>query len=724
MVIFKRAWLVIAILAFGCTMISERQAVPPVVFKAPDLNFAPSENPEKIHAALDGLYEKDRSSSMLWWVRYQQARHWMKHDPKKACALYEGLAQERQFPAREIAHLHAVRLCPADRGIGLPDFAELRSRDWLRDLAVEAEEKAAEADSNRPALMDVYHEKSKWSLNKKYKLEMTAKALEIARELNDEEKIQAFESRLVRLSPRLKKDPSRADRLGIADDHRYHREFEQAKRIYTEIINDRQSTESQIYRAHLGMRKTHKLERNNPAALQATQELAKYTYGLFKKNPKRFSEWYKDSILLYARTAWTAGSPDTATKLLRGLSDELKGLTPLDEVYWIRGRIEEEAKRYLSATRWFDRALAECKSCPMENRILWYKAWNLRKVKNHQAAKDTLAYLAESIEADEKPRVLFWQAKVLGEMGRGEEARELFLQTREIDPFGYYGVLAEREVGGSLNALRQPAAAKTDLPAQASFLQSNEGLTTAWLLALNEKELARKYLNEATRPLIKKHADDIKFWHEVFTLYAKADAYQSLVQRLWQIPAATRNTLLRFRPDILFPRPFSEIVSASGSRFGIPQELIYAIMRQESAFDHEARSPADAFGLMQMIPTLAERVAGQLEIKYEKPEDLYDPRINIPLGSAHLKTLWNKYNGQFILLTASYNASERAIRNWVQHRFEGDPLQFIEDVPYAETQKYIKLVLRNFVLYQRLHSETPEVPFPEWCLENIHPHNI
>jgi soluble lytic murein transglycosylase len=97
-------------------------------------------------------------------------------------------------------------------------------------------------------------------------------------------------------------------------------------------------------------------------------------------------------------------------------------------------------------------------------------------------------------------------------------------------------------------------------------------------------------------------------------------------------------------------------------------------------------------------------------------EDLYTPHINIPIGSAYLRELWDKYNGELIPAVASYNASEKAIMNWLKNRYHGDSLNFIEDIPYEETRLYVKLVLRNLITYQMIISTEDKYYFPDWIL--------
>jgi soluble lytic murein transglycosylase len=155
-------------------------------------------------------------------------------------------------------------------------------------------------------------------------------------------------------------------------------------------------------------------------------------------------------------------------------------------------------------------------------------------------------------------------------------------------------------------------------------------------------------------------------------------------------------------PELLFPRNYRELIVKSAEQEGILPEFPFSIIRQESAFNPRARSPVDAFGLMQLLPSLAKNLSKGTTIPYHEAEDLYDPEINVPLGTKELRNLLKKYDNQYILAVSAYNASDGAIRGWLKTRYRPDAVEFIEEVPYDETRTYIKLVLRNFVFYKRL----------------------
>ena len=198
---------------------------------------------------------------------------------------------------------------------------------------------------------------------------------------------------------------------------------------------------------------------------------------------------------------------------------------------------------------------------------------------------------------------------------------------------------------------------------------------------------------------------------------AHAGLYIKLYENLTQISVEQRNSILANNPELLFPRPFEDQVRQAAGELKVEPELIYAIMRQESAFNPKARSPADAFGLMQILPEIAQTLGKKYDIAFNRNEDLYDSGTNIRFGAALLREQLDKYHDQFILAVASYNANDQAIQNWMDMRFHGDALEFVEDIPYEETRGYVRLVMRNLVFYRLLASKDPAMPFPQWVLK-------
>ena len=123
-------------------------------------------------------------------------------------------------------------------------------------------------------------------------------------------------------------------------------------------------------------------------------------------------------------------------------------------------------------------------------------------------------------------------------------------------------------------------------------------------------------------------------------------------------------------------------------------------MRQESAFDEKARSSANARGLLQVLPNTARTLK-----KHIKPNDLYDPDINIEVGDAYLEKLFKKYNGKSEYVLASYNAGSTYIDKWLLRVPSENTMLFCDFIPFKETRTYVSIILRNYYWYFRLISE-------------------
>ena len=129
--------------------------------------------------------------------------------------------------------------------------------------------------------------------------------------------------------------------------------------------------------------------------------------------------------------------------------------------------------------------------------------------------------------------------------------------------------------------------------------------------------------------------------------------------------------------------------------------LILALIRQESAFNPQARSMVGAQGLMQLMPNTARQFNRRL-----KRSSLNKPQLNLKIGIKYLKQLIKKYDGNLVFVLAAYNAGERRIRNWRKNIFSAEkPLFMIESIPFKETRYYIKLIYRNIFFYKLLKQE-------------------
>ncbi|MBI1775500.1 MAG: lytic transglycosylase domain-containing protein [Proteobacteria bacterium] len=154
--------------------------------------------------------------------------------------------------------------------------------------------------------------------------------------------------------------------------------------------------------------------------------------------------------------------------------------------------------------------------------------------------------------------------------------------------------------------------------------------------------------------------------------------------------------------------------------------LVHAVVRQESGFDARAVSRANAHGLMQLLPSTAKAVAKGLNVRFDSASLLGDPHYNLRLGQAYLSSLLEDFDGSYLAAVAAYNAGPGRVRHWLRdngdpRRGEIDVLDWVEQIPVAETRNYVQRVLEGLQVYRvRLHAAPQRLAAAQaigrWCL--------
>ena len=179
----------------------------------------------------------------------------------------------------------------------------------------------------------------------------------------------------------------------------------------------------------------------------------------------------------------------------------------------------------------------------------------------------------------------------------------------------------------------------------------------------------------------------------------------NLARDMGQLVLAIRtanDTDQRDHLEARFPIDHAVIFRQASHATGIPVSVLAAFARQESFFERRARSTANARGVMQMLHSTARYAARRAGLPSPSVEDLYDPTINIPLGSHHIASLLKRYDQVLPLVAAAYNAGEGRADRWMKGA-AGQPMDaWIESIPFKETRNYVKNVLSFNLVYSRL----------------------
>jgi soluble lytic murein transglycosylase len=169
--------------------------------------------------------------------------------------------------------------------------------------------------------------------------------------------------------------------------------------------------------------------------------------------------------------------------------------------------------------------------------------------------------------------------------------------------------------------------------------------------------------------------------------------------------------------DLRFPMVYQDQVDSVSRRYDLDASWVYGIMRQESAFMHDARSSAGAMGLMQLMPSTASLTARLIKSPLRNNLELYDVDRNIELGSAYLKQMSDQHNGNQVLATAAYNAGPHRVKQWIPTAEQAADV-WIELIPFRETREYVKRVLTYSTIFddrlqgapRRITTRMPLVP--------------
>ncbi len=344
------------------------------------------------------------------------------------------------------------------------------------------------------------------------------------------------------------------------------------------------------------------------------------------------------------------------------------------------------------------------------------RAVSLLAAQRWDDALHALEQLAQKADGRELSRLLELQGAALAGAGQSERAIELFKRASTEQPLGFAALVARARLE-RMGAPPLPPLAATSLtpPPPPLAVELPEPVALLRSLGLDREAEAELLTRER----------DIQSRHASRGQEALCSAYGSLdvAGRRYQIgQSAVDGSVLKNAPsastlwqwECIYPRPHQLVVHQVSVELGVSEALLWGVMRQESGFRPDVVSPAQAIGLMQLIPPTAERVAKELSLPFD-PQSLRSPAYNLKLGSYYLKKLLAAFDGNVALAAASYNAGPQAVFRWLAAAPELPLDVFVARIPYDETQGYVERVIGNLARYQ--YVEQGEAGIPRLALE-------
>jgi len=159
-----------------------------------------------------------------------------------------------------------------------------------------------------------------------------------------------------------------------------------------------------------------------------------------------------------------------------------------------------------------------------------------------------------------------------------------------------------------------------------------------------------------------------------------------------------------FQRTYIYPFPYAEIVYDSALEKEVDPFLVAAVIRTESKFNTQARSPKGALGLMQMMPETAKWVAEQMDDPNFDIDHLEKPEVNIPMGIWYLNSLKKEFAGNEILMLAAYNGGRGNVKQWMSKNDWDMSFAEVDKIPFPETRQYVHRVLNSKKRYEELYG--------------------
>lgn len=401
-----------------------------------------------------------------------------------------------------------------------------------------------------------------------------------------------------------------------------------------------------------------------------------------------------------AHSWWHTDNTELAREYFNRLLRGFPGSTLAPEVMFEVGRTYEDDGNREAARAQYQRLIARYPASEAATDARFRAPFMLYMLKRFdEATAEFAAGAARTDAAAQRDMFAYWQARALEANGELVQARAIYQRVALSIDSNYYPALAELKV--HFGPAVFPAALAPDPVAVG--IPPASGLAQFHLLrAIALRDLALRDLEAPELRAVEDHcAGNPALRDFVLAEYQVSGAWYDA------IAAATRLTARgeinpRVAERMRYPRGYWDLVAQAAARNRLDPYLVLALIHQESLFNPRARSVSDARGLMQLLPSTADRWAPEAGVA-AAPLDLYDPSLSLRIGTVYLRNLMGMFGGDQFKAVAAYNGGEHAAAGWAA-KYPGDDDQWVENIAFHETRDYVKKVIGGLREYRLIYS--------------------
>jgi soluble lytic murein transglycosylase len=389
----------------------------------------------------------------------------------------------------------------------------------------------------------------------------------------------------------------------------------------------------------------------------------------------------------------------------------------MDRALYLKAQIFDEGGDIAQAIAIYRELAEKFPQSSLRFQARWQSGWLLFKNQEWREAIQAWDFLQTLHPHSPWPeKVAYWKGRALLALGRTQEAEENFQKLLNHYPTSYYSRLASNR-GESFQAAKGFSAPLQDQPLglllegksqppgyESEHLEKGRLLARMGLVpqAMEELEVAEEE---------GKKAEGIQ--KEISYLYREVGEYHRsalLVRRNFNLKPLTGRPLKKDQDLYLLAYPLGNPfwVNPYAQDQNLDPALLSAVILEESRFNPQALSVAGARGLMQIIPRTGHQIARRLKLHPFSVGLLFEPEMNLRLGSWYLAHLLQEFEGKEALALAAYNAGPQAVRDWVTPKNTLREDEFVENIPYRETRNYVIRVLSSARVYRLLYGFPPQ----------------